>query len=447
MSIPLSTFRSWGTSSPASAPKPPENQHQTLDDARAWMKANGLASGAPLEEPADDRRFVFRTVYYPGFLHEPGAFVTSSLVQEDTAAHLMTLEPYPALPATDASLVAVQAVPKPPSGPQRQGERGLFALRQIEGGTTLVAERPTLLVPQTLWLGGLELQAPEIFRTLLARLPRATGLLGGPGAQELAVRELCNVKPQASCVEEGIMRSNGIAVQLGAGPSASAHSALFTTISRCNHACVLVSAVYLMLTCADRCSPNAILRWNSATLVMTLRSVRAIAAKEEITIAYIDPLLPLSERQRLLKALYDFVCHCAHCSLPARERDKSEMNRKMLREWFANPGRTKFKHWISEMELATARTPPRDLLKMNTLLRAFISEKLQAVRAPRMELVDTLARIHGALGREDFPKMVKGAIKVWEADAAESAAVRRRIAAYKEWAEDPKTFKHWPKSK
>jgi hypothetical protein len=199
------------------------------------MKQHGLALS--LEEPSEDRRFVFRTVYYPSrhvAEYDPAKFVTSSLVEVDTAAHLMTLDPFPALPALDASLYAVQNVPKPTSGPQRHGERGLFALKQINAGTAVLTERPSLLVPQTLWLGGIEMKAPEIFHKLLSRLPR--GARGEPGAQELAVRALCNVKPQASCPEEGIMRSNGIAVQLGAGPRTSSYSALFTTISRCNHA-------------------------------------------------------------------------------------------------------------------------------------------------------------------------------------------------------------------
>jgi hypothetical protein len=200
----------------------------------------------------------------------------------------------------------------------------------------------------------------------------------------------------------------------------------------------------MLILCAS-CAPNATLVWNPTSLVMTLRAVRTIMPKEEITIAYIDVLLPAAERIRTLKALYNFTCFCAFCALGTRERAKSDDARASLRAWVSNPERTKFKTWMDEMEVATARTPPAELGKMNALLKVFIGEKLQAVRAPRMELVDTLARIHGALGRDDFKKMVKGAIKVWEVDAADSEAVRRRVGAYKEWVANSSSFKYWPK--
>jgi hypothetical protein len=230
----LAAVRSWAPSSSILKTAAPENQHLSLEDVQKWMQARGLP--APAAEPSADRRFVFRTVHYPNRQaaeHDPAKSVTQAFVPGEVAQHLLTLEPFPRVPATKPGLFAVQVAPRALTSTRPQGDRGLFALQQMEAGTIIVAERPTLVVPQTLWLGGTDMKAADILRTMVGRLPR--GERGGPGFQETAVMELCNVRPQASCVEEGIMRSNGIGIQLGPSAQSGMCSALFTTLSRCNH--------------------------------------------------------------------------------------------------------------------------------------------------------------------------------------------------------------------
>ncbi|KAL2132578.1 hypothetical protein VTI74DRAFT_3633 [Chaetomium olivicolor] len=58
------------------------------------------------------------------------------------------------------------------------------------------------------------------------------------------------------------------------------------------------------------CVPNAFIGFDKRTAV--LRAERPIQEGEEITISYIDNMLPKSARQRALK-LYHFECNCARC--------------------------------------------------------------------------------------------------------------------------------------
>lgn len=66
-----------------------------------------------------------------------------------------------------------------------------------------------------------------------------------------------------------------------------------------------------------------------------------IAAGEEVTISYLDPLLPSTQRQALLKAAYNFDCVCPTCSLSESLKASDERRAKVieykehLRDWQA----------------------------------------------------------------------------------------------------------------
>ena len=67
-----------------------------------------------------------------------------------------------------------------------------------------------------------------------------------------------------------------------------------------------------------------------------------IKAGEEITISYLDPLLPSSQRQKVLKAAYNFECTCPTCSSSPELLKESDARRakvleykEHLREWQA----------------------------------------------------------------------------------------------------------------
>ncbi|ODQ52361.1 SET domain-containing protein [Saitoella complicata NRRL Y-17804] len=74
------------------------------------------------------------------------------------------------------------------------------------------------------------------------------------------------------------------------------------------------------------CSPNAAVVFENK--VLTIRSVRAISPKEEITISYVNHLQRRDIRRRELKEKWFFSCECAACA-----RDESE-NARDPRECF-----------------------------------------------------------------------------------------------------------------
>jgi hypothetical protein len=68
---------------------------------------------------------------------------------------------------------------------------------------------------------------------------------------------------------------------------------------------------------------------------MCLRATAAIPAGSPITITYIDNSLPRSNRQEVLREMYDFTCTCQSCTLPLSasiesDRKRVELARVML---------------------------------------------------------------------------------------------------------------------
>ncbi|XP_031408035.1 histone-lysine N-methyltransferase SMYD3-like [Meleagris gallopavo] len=59
------------------------------------------------------------------------------------------------------------------------------------------------------------------------------------------------------------------------------------------------------------CDPNCVIIFEGYQLL--LRSVREIQIGEELTVSYIESLMPTSERQEQLKRQYCFECDCCLC--------------------------------------------------------------------------------------------------------------------------------------
>ncbi|OIW32001.1 SET domain-containing protein [Coniochaeta ligniaria NRRL 30616] len=74
-----------------------------------------------------------------------------------------------------------------------------------------------------------------------------------------------------------------------------------------------------LLSCAinHSCDPNAFLYVEDGYIIA--RSLRDIAAGEEVTISYVDPMHPLKPRRDLLDMEYFFLCFCKRCEADKRE--------------------------------------------------------------------------------------------------------------------------------
>lgn len=80
------------------------------------------------------------------------------------------------------------------------------------------------------------------------------------------------------------------------------------------------------------CLPNAVLMYDmygpAMQVVMRIHVVENVAAGEEITHCYMDPMLPQPERQAKLRRMYGFDCKCRRCTDPAAIASDAE-----LRAW------------------------------------------------------------------------------------------------------------------
>lgn len=99
---------------------------------------------------------------------------------------------------------------------------------------------------------------------------------------------------------------------------------LFPSIARMNHAC----------------RPNAEYRFDPPTLSQAITAARDIRPGEEITLSYINPLLPRTRRVAKLQKNWGFACDCAACTAPDARAAESDARveqivrlKEELREW------------------------------------------------------------------------------------------------------------------
>lgn len=70
------------------------------------------------------------------------------------------------------------------------------------------------------------------------------------------------------------------------------------------------------------CDPNSVMTFDGRTL--SVRTLKAIATDEELTISYIDNTNPTHKRQDELMERYFFKCECTRCTSYAESQDPRE---------------------------------------------------------------------------------------------------------------------------
>jgi hypothetical protein len=221
----------------APASKPPKvdsNVLSTPADAETWARERGLAG---LDIPTQDSNgssvepgsLVLRTIRYQ---QEEGedqskSFVTAALLTTPAARFIDGLRVLRiGDPGYKASVLLRTAKTE-------LAEKRSVAKQDFESGAMLFAERPSVLIPVCMPLGGLAKDPAEIFAAVFDRLT----------STQHGIRDLNNRKPEACCEEEGIIRTNGIAVSLGQDGDSGLHSAIFQRLARVNHRYVYLIAV------------------------------------------------------------------------------------------------------------------------------------------------------------------------------------------------------------
>ncbi|KAF4838620.1 SET domain-containing protein 5 [Colletotrichum tropicale] len=173
--------------------------------------------------------------------------------------------------------------------------RGIFATQHIPAGS-LITEEPPIIFLDRNWVEDIssEEARTSLQALAIAELPRTTRQT----VDELFIGTFTKGLKQK-------IWTNGYGVSSGPAedwPGLDDESdlgmiAVHANISKINHSC----------------RANAASQWDWALLAHRLWAVRDIAAGEEVTISYFDPIQTLRDRQRYAEESLGFKCACSHC--------------------------------------------------------------------------------------------------------------------------------------
>jgi hypothetical protein len=180
---------------------------------------------------------------------------------------------------------------------QSKSGDGLVAKKTLKRGTQLMSFTPVLLVHFGF------LQADDISNAQKNRLlSAAVSHLPKPMRQRFAALQHPKSGGKTRTIKD-VIQTHPFEVSLGSEittPSGSsgreAHLAFFPEV-----------------TFTHDCRPNAVARMDEH-FVHHSAVVRKVAAGEEVTVSYVDALLPRQERQMQLQKLFGRKCTCAKCT-------------------------------------------------------------------------------------------------------------------------------------
>ncbi|KAJ7725632.1 hypothetical protein DFH07DRAFT_946188 [Mycena maculata] len=280
---------------------------------------------------------------------------------------------------------------------------GMFAARDIPAGALILVDQPIAVVPSNV----ISPWKREAFDALLPRISRFS---------RDSLLALANCKPLSEHpVVEGIALTNAIQIDLPV-PLTTApqeYGGIFPNVSRANHSCGLDAAV----------------KWDLASFSVTMYSLRAVRAGEEIHNQYIDVLAPRAVRRSEL-VRYGFECMCPHCDLPdAAAVARSDAAREELRNWrHLHP---RFLPWSTDI------CRPDDTIIVSNLraLELIEQEGLYGLQVP---FIEEIAMSYAVLG--DELQFRDWAQKVVDLCAGQDPERARKFAG---WIADPRSYKQW----
>jgi len=183
------------------------------------------------------------------------------------------------------------------------GGLGVFARLHFAVGDEIIRESPLVVLQDHL----IESAGSSYLEMVISNLP---------STRSFAVRNLSDAhgKDHESTIMGatlmGIVATNCI-------PITEESTALFATICRINHSC----------------KPNARFLWRDDLNKMVVLALRPISPGKEVTLHYRGEsiYLPCSERQKLLKDLFNFDCKCEFCtaSTPFRDSKLAQIQRQI----------------------------------------------------------------------------------------------------------------------
>lgn len=179
---------------------------------------------------------------------------------------------------------------------------GLVARRALARGELIIREPPTLVVHLDARRDVADEARLRMQRAAVGLLPpgaraETLGLMGRWGGDEIEDR----------------LRTNSFVISL---EEPMDHHALFTQMSRLNHAC----------------RPNCVYQFDRRTLTHKVYTIQDVEPGQELTISYIEPVATYEERRKILQT-WGFNCSCSACGLPEAERRASDRSVGLIREY------------------------------------------------------------------------------------------------------------------
>ncbi|KAG0150251.1 hypothetical protein CROQUDRAFT_652686 [Cronartium quercuum f. sp. fusiforme G11] len=173
---------------------------------------------------------------------------------------------------------------------------GLLAARTVKVGELIIAERPISIMPERL---------ESLHQRTLDQVHFAVFDLM-PFENQLQLSALSSTEVDVHPIVSKIWNNEislGLCDTTGSQSSSYAYSAVYPTISRCNH----------------DCTPNSRWHFDLDSFSLNLCAVRNIEAGEQITVSYIQHLVPRVDRLGKLKEKWGFDCDCHACCLDSPE--------------------------------------------------------------------------------------------------------------------------------
>ncbi|KAI0534918.1 hypothetical protein GGR58DRAFT_29962 [Xylaria digitata] len=185
---------------------------------------------------------------------------------------------------------------------------GLVATKAIRAGQTLISRTPALVVSAN----AVKQLKRDDLDDLLVRAVENLPLVHRNEVLELSTHN--GARTYREKVGK-IFRTNSFST--GSHDGKSNFQSLFATVSRINHSC----------------RPNCAYFFDSNTFSQNVVAVRDVQPGEELSVAYIDPVLTRSERMRRLKS-WGFECTCERCTANETQVAESDENvLEMQRLW------------------------------------------------------------------------------------------------------------------
>ncbi|KAK4240433.1 SET domain-containing protein 5 [Achaetomium macrosporum] len=304
-----------------------------------------------------------------------------------TARNAYLTAHYPAPPASGVEPTAFYEEEVPGKG------IGLIANRKIRKGEIIMQRVPALLIQDTVHMDLDPEVREQLYQTAVDRLPEAT--------QERFLRQMGNTLFDK-------VEKNAFRMFVDGDHKHSLHLGVLPEVSRFNH----------------DCRPNV--HYRIANLTHTTIAVRDILPGEELTISYIYPQVPKSERQSRLRE-WGFVCTCSQCTLPPSESSASDNRIRQI------------KQLEEEIEAIMARGPGGEGLRPEMggkLVELYLQERLHAYLGPTYTRA---ALIYSMFGNEQRAReYAREAVGALEREVGPHA---RDLESMRRLAEDPRG--HW----